>query len=614
MADGRSRSRARAGLRRSGRHNARAAAQTGPSVENKSVRSTLAKQTLAVFPDLRNGTPRLLLRKVIQNQPQVSPLALQISNHEDAQEAHSEVPSGRVSSLEELQLPDVAHEDAPITVFHMKKKRKKLSISEFERAAERRLPQYQAQSALDGTIMARSLRMSVGSLLAPDTVEKRGLMRRPKTRKAIDMLEFEGRVEQNMLKSKGQSYLVDSQSASGIRSSMLTSDAEMMMNSTELFVQPQLDEQSQNKSSALEPQLSDLETAGQRSPVSDADQEESRLEGLVPGVRTNERRTPRHSKSLSLGHEHVDRMTPTSPETPAKHQEEKQDHSHQSNPMAQISFSEEMVFSKREITRGIGAESLGRHSRAFSSLHKPQMTPLSESDEQEDEPQDQAIMLELDDPVKEPAEDEAEPPAIQGAEVTCGASDFVHYWKGNAAGMLWKLQSCIGENSSLLTVCYMSTLQSRNLSLDCFSQGHDATHELFANCSRSPLQHVQPKIVSKRLGASQRKPREPQIPRSFIKNIFRHFAKMPVTKDAFKIVEKCSERYFDQLSNDLEAYSHHAGRKTVKEEDLEVLLRRQGLVTDRMPMTVLIERYLPLRYRKLLIPIAVSGNKVIPRK
>lgn len=49
----------------------------------------------------------------------------------------------------------------------------------------------------------RSLRLSVGSLLAPDTVEKRGLLRRPKTRKAVDMQEFEGRVEQNMLKNKG---------------------------------------------------------------------------------------------------------------------------------------------------------------------------------------------------------------------------------------------------------------------------------------------------------------------------------------------------------------------------------------------------------------------------
>lgn len=45
--------------------------------------------------------------------------------------------------------------------------------------------------------------MSVGALLAPDTVAKRGLLRRPKTRKAVDMQAFEGRVEQNMLKSKG---------------------------------------------------------------------------------------------------------------------------------------------------------------------------------------------------------------------------------------------------------------------------------------------------------------------------------------------------------------------------------------------------------------------------
>lgn len=41
---------------------------------------------------------------------------------------------------------------------------------------------------------------------------------------------------------------------------------------------------------------------------------------------------------------------------------------------------------------------------------------------------------------------------------------------------------------------------------------------------------------------------------------------------------------------------------------------RQGLVTDKMPLYVLIERYLPLEYRKLLIPVAVSGNKVIPCK
>lgn len=42
--------------------------------------------------------------------------------------------------------------------------------------------------------------------------------------------------------------------------------------------------------------------------------------------------------------------------------------------------------------------------------------------------------------------------------------------------------------------------------------------------------------------------------------------------------------------------------------------QRQRLVTDKMPLHVLIERYLPMEYRKLLIPVAVSGNKVIPSK
>lgn len=56
-----------------------------------------------------------------------------------------------------------------------------------------------------------------------------------------------------------------------------------------------------------------------------------------------------------------------------------------------------------------------------------------------------------------------QPPLSTGAEVTCGASNFVHYWKGNTTGMQWKLQSCIGENSCFLAVCYMSTLESREL-------------------------------------------------------------------------------------------------------------------------------------------------------
>ncbi|KFU85309.1 Centromere protein T, partial [Chaetura pelagica] len=112
----------------------------------------------------------------------------------------------------------------------------------------------------------------------------------------------------------------------------------------------------------------------------------------------------------------------------------------------------------------------------------------------------------------------------------------------------------------------------------------------------------------------QRKRNESGVASSLIKKIFSHYVKMPVTREAFKIVEKCSERYFKQLSDDLEVYAKHAGRKTVDMADMEVLMRRQKLVTEKMPLHVLIERFLPLEYRKLLIPVAVSGNKLIPGK
>ncbi|KAM6118108.1 centromere protein T isoform 1-T1 [Pterocles gutturalis] len=579
-----------------------------------------------------------MLKRIIRTQPQVSPLAPWISKHEETEAAPSELPSKRISSTVEMQLPDLAPEGTPVTAFRMTKKRKKLRISEFERAADKRLPQHQAQSMLDSTL-ARSLRMSLGSLIPPDTVEKRGLLRRPKNRKAIDVEAFEGRVEQNVLKRKAQNDLVDSQPASGIQAATLTSDAEIMLSNTELFVQPQFDEQSQNK-------LSALGTPARRSKISHAAQEEVRLAGLVSSVGTNEGKTQRYSEDLILDHEHVDRMTHVSPRTPANEREDQQDHSQQSDPMEQLSVSEEVVAGtaehrgnagysehlerkatktaksqitaaqaarvrtemapseaegtadgsvehrgspgpERKLAKGVGAGSLGRHSSAFSSSEKSGMKPLKAAVEQADELQDQAIMLNLDSLEQEPTEDETEDP--ESAEVSMKTPTFVR---------------AAAYKSLLSTPCPAKPAAPK------LSTPHPAKPAT----PRSPLQPLRAKPLPKNLGASRRKTLEPQVASSLIKKIFSHYVKMPVARDAFKIVEKCTHRYFKQLSDDLEAYSKHAGRKTVEKADLEVLMRRQGLVTDKMPLHVLIERYLPLEYRKLLIPIAVSGNKVIPCK
>lgn len=524
----------------------------------------------------------------------------------------------------ELQLPDIVPEDTSISTFHMTRSRKKLSISEFERAADKRLPQNQAHSTLDSTL-ARSLRMSLGSVLAPDTVEKRGLLRRPKNRKAIDIAAFEGGVEQNMQR-KAQNYLVDLQTASMIEAATATSDAEIMLNNTELFVQPQSVKQNQKKLSALEPQLSESKTPVQRSEISNATQEKGKLVGQVSSVGTDEGRTRRYSEEELINDgEHVDNMARVSQETSANQGEDEQGHSQQSEPMEQLSASEEVAgttehhtnagYSEHlekkltekaesqiimtpeeegvakgsvkhqdspkpepEMARSARARSLSRHSHAFSSFEKSGTKPLEEAVEQADELlEDGAVMAQLDGP-EESTEDEAE---MEGQE---------------------------SEEGSMKTPTFVRAPAYRPLPL--LSTPRSAKPAAPA----SPLQPQRAKPVPKSSGKSQKKKREPALASSYIKQIFRHYAKMPVARDAYQIIEKCCEKYFKQLSDDLEAYAHHAGRKTVEMADLELLMRRQRLVTDKMPLHVLIERYLPMEYRKLLIPVAVSGNKVIPSK
>ncbi|XP_071613342.1 centromere protein T isoform X2 [Heliangelus exortis] len=601
--------------------------------ENRAGRGTLAKQRLPLFPEPDHDTPRVMLKRIIQTQPQVSPLAPQTPQHEETEESQSELPSKRISNTGEMQLPDLVPENTSVATFHMTKKRKKLSISEFERAAEKWLPQKQGCSTLDSTGLARSLHLSVGSLIPPDTVEKRGLARRPRNRKAIDVEAFEGRVEQNILKRKAQDCFGDSEAASGIQTALLTNDAEIVLSNTELFVEPQFDEPEQNKLPPPESHLWDSKTSAQRSESPAAAQEEAGLQSLGSSVSTNKKRTRSYSEDLILDLKHVGEMTPESPQPPAEQQDEK-DHSQQDNPMEQLPGSEEVVDGtaehraklgysehlEKKLSRnaesqiheaqdarantemspaeeeraaegsvehqsspraepeldGVGAGRLDRHSHAFPS-EKSGLKPLKEGDEEAAELlENQAVMIELDDLEDEATENEAEDP--ESEEVSMKTPAFVR---------------APAFKASLLTPPPVKP-PAPKLS------------------APSP---AKPRVPRSALQAKpERKTREPGVPSSLIKNIFRHYVKMPVAREAFRIVEKCSERYFKQLSSDLEAYTRHAGRRTVEVADLEVLMRRQGLVTDKMPLHVLIEHYLPLEYRKLLIPVAVSGNKVIPCK
>ncbi|XP_019126447.2 centromere protein T isoform X4 [Larimichthys crocea] len=132
-----------------------------------------------------------------------------------------------------------------------------------------------------------------------------------------------------------------------------------------------------------------------------------------------------------------------------------------------------------------------------------------------------------------------------------------------------------------------------------------------ASNSNEDLPAAKPKQVRKRAGPAKR---EAGLPKSYLMNVFKHFAKTKVSADVYPVLKETMDKFFERLAGDLEAYAHHAKRKTIEVEDAELLLKRQGYVNDKVPVEVLIEKYLRMDQRKLLIPIATSGNVVIPKK
>lgn len=104
-----------------------------------------------------------------------------------------------------------------------------------------------------------------------------------------------------------------------------------------------------------------------------------------------------------------------------------------------------------------------------------------------------------------------------------------------------------------------------------------------------------------------------RLPLSLVKGIFAHFSVLKVSKDAFDVIESGSDEFFQHLSLDLMSYSKHAKRRTMEQADVELLMRRQGLVSSKESFHALIEKYLPMEYRQEIIPSAKAGNKVVPK-
>lgn len=110
---------------------------------------------------------------------------------------------------------------------------------------------------------------------------------------------------------------------------------------------------------------------------------------------------------------------------------------------------------------------------------------------------------------------------------------------------------------------------------------------------------------------STKKSSGPKMPPSLVKSIFQHFSKTKVSKKAFQVVELGSNLFFKRQSSDLMTYCQHAHRSTIDLADVELLMKRQGFITDRESLYSLVEKYLPLEYREEIIPTVQAGNKIL---
>lgn len=72
----------------------------------------------------------------------------------------------------------------------------------------------------------------------------------------------------------------------------------------------------------------------------------------------------------------------------------------------------------------------------------------------------------------------------------------------------------------------------------------------------------------------------PKLPTGAVRKLATRFAraragsKTKINKDTLNVIEQASSWFFEQMSEDLAAYSKHAGRKTIDESDAMTLMRR----------------------------------------
>ncbi|XP_074058309.1 centromere protein T isoform X2 [Macrotis lagotis] len=460
---------------------------------------------------LEEGTPRILLKKILQTASEASVVVPELVNSQEPELVELQERS-KWNSLE-LQLPEG---ESSVTVAsgllaHRKKKRR-LRVSEFEQEVDQRLAVVsdltgEQPASTNKSSVTRSFNLTLATVRASESVKRPGLARRPPTRKTVDVEAFEQRIKDIPLTHLPGCHAHHSATpGDGDRSFQASPDSRAFRRSLTV-------DQDQR---AQTPQTNQRLNKG-------------------PG-RTTKSCTKSPSQNTPLSASSKIMRTRTRPWT--------------GTPGQNSCLSESSVSARHSISREIRAKSGVTH--------------------QVEEDEEQRAM---DDESEESEEDTEIPQRTVASELSMKTPEFLRA-KRNHSPSQPAFPAPPKTNSTLL-----------------------------------PSKPSSAKRAPKRCAPGPRQPRDPD--KAGLNNyckVFSYYAKIPMEKSASETLVKCLNQYFETLCDDLETFAHHAGRRTVLLADLELLMRRQGLVTDDVSLYVLVERHLPLEYRRLLIPCASSGD------
>ncbi|KAI0173621.1 hypothetical protein GGR52DRAFT_396579 [Hypoxylon sp. FL1284] len=140
---------------------------------------------------------------------------------------------------------------------------------------------------------------------------------------------------------------------------------------------------------------------------------------------------------------------------------------------------------------------------------------------------------------------------------------------------------------------------------------------IVSQAADQPLQRSTRRKTGKRI--SRHGIEYPALPQGVVKRLATTLAKTAgvgktkISPDTLDALMQASDWFFEQLGDDLSAYAQHAGRKTIDESDMVMLMRRQRQTNASTTPFSLAQRHLP---RELLqeLRMPVPATKKGPRK